>query len=87
MIRSVSAIAAIGMVGLLAVTPEPAEAQRNETFLYVYGDDDCPTSNGEEIVVCVRLDESERYRIPQQLRETRDQPADSAWASRARAIE
>ena len=49
--------------------------------------DECPTSNGEEIVVCARLPEDERYRIPQPLRETRDQPADMAWASRAESVE
>ena len=86
MIRQAIPMLAIGTFAALGFS-QPAEAQRNERVLIVYGNDPCPTSNGEEIVVCARLDESERYRIPEPLRGTRDQPADSAWSSRARSIE
>lgn len=85
MIRLAISTLAIGTAMVFAA--QPAEAQRNERVLIVYGDDDCPTSNGEEIVVCARLPEGERYRIPQPLRDTRDQPADMAWAARAEAVE
>jgi hypothetical protein len=45
--------------------PATAHAQAAGTPLIVYGQDKCPTNdNGEEIVVCQRLDESERFRDP-----------------------
>lgn len=51
----------------------PAQAQdgsyRSRTVL-VYGDDPCPTaSNPDEIVVCARRPEEERFRIPKDVRE------------------
>jgi len=63
--------------GLLLATaglmPTPAAAQTSTRIVTIFGNDKCPTSNGEEIVVCRRLDENERYRIPDQLRSTEDQ--------------
>lgn len=85
MIRSVAALAVFGAI--VAVAPQPAEAQRSQRVLVVYGDDECPSSNGEEIVVCARLPEDERYRIPEPLRDTRDMPADQAWMARAQSVE
>lgn len=46
----------------------PAQAQANTRTLTVFGADECPTSNGEEIVVCRRLPEQERFRVPLDLR-------------------
>ena len=51
----------------------PAAAQdgsyRTRTVL-VFGDDPCPTaSNPDEIIVCARRPEEERYRIPKALRD------------------
>ena len=73
-----------------AVAPLPASAQdeagdRVNTII-VYGEDECPQSSGEEIVVCARMDESERYRIPETLRQSSD-PENEPWASRVRAYE
>lgn len=42
------------------------------SFLVTYGDDECPPATGDEIIVCARLPESERYRIPEPLREKRE---------------
>jgi hypothetical protein len=57
----------------LALAAVPAQAQdgnyRSRTVL-VYGNDPCPTSsNPDEIVVCSRRPEEERYRIPKDVRE------------------
>ena len=66
----------------------PAAAQSGERVLIVYGDDPCPTSaSGEEIVVCARKPETERYRIPEELREGPPTAANSSWASRASSFE
>ena len=64
------------MVGLLlfaavsgdgvAETPTPMP-QRQRT-LVVYGDDPCPPSHDNDVVVCARRPEEERYRIPAPLR-------------------
>ncbi|PZU59498.1 MAG: hypothetical protein DI547_05775 [Sphingobium sp.] len=53
----------------------------------VYGDEPCPASSSGEIVVCARKAESERYRIPEELRGNPNAPANQAWGERARSIE
>lgn len=53
----------------------------------VYGDDPCPTSAGSEITVCARLAESERYRIPKELRTDPNDPKVQSWMNRAQSIE
>ena len=69
----------------LALVSSPAAAQdtgeERVNTLIVYGEDECPPSTGDEITVCARLDESERYRIPESLRQSED-PANESWASR-----
>lgn len=55
--------------------------------LIVYGDDPCPQSQGDEIVVCARQPEEERYRIPRPLRERRDRPLEVSWGSRVEELE
>nr|WP_166177811.1 hypothetical protein [Altererythrobacter segetis] len=62
----------------------PAEPKVNQ--LIVYGDDQCPPSTGDEITVCARLDESERYRIPESLRQL-DGPQNEAWTNKVRSFE
>lgn len=59
------------------------------TTLVVYGDDPCPRSRDDEIVVCARQPESDRYRIPRELRGKRkkgDIPTQS-WVERARTLD
>lgn len=64
----------------------PALAQRSERVLVIYGSDKCPTSGGEEIVVCSRKPEGERYRIPEELRKS-DSRANETWGDRATSLE
>lgn len=59
--------------------PDPRIVQ-----LTVYGDDPCPVSTGDEIIVCARRPEEDRYRIPERLRET---PGAVAWARRIETLE
>lgn len=54
--------------------------------LIIYGEDECPPSASGEIVVCARMDESERFRIPERLRQSGD-PANEAWAARVKSYE
>jgi hypothetical protein len=52
-------------------------------ILVIYGNDKCPTNNdGDEIVICQRLDEAERYRIPEVFRGTEVKPQNESWATR-----
>lgn len=82
-------------LAFLAAAPLPAAAQgaqgpANERVkqVIVYGKDPCPTGEGDEIVVCARHDEKERYRIPEELRgQDPNSTVNESWASRARSIE
>ena len=74
-----------------AFTAMPAAAQEatvdeKVNMVIVYGDDTCPVSTDQEIVVCSRMAEDERYRIPETLRFSED-PANSAWARRVERLE
>lgn len=62
----------------------PVGAQVQNGTLVIYGNDRCPTNaDGEEIVVCVRRSEQERFRIPKELRELEITPENESWAARA----
>ncbi len=52
--------------------------------LIVYGDDPCPQSTDpNEVTVCARLPDSDRYRVPPNLRENPNEPGSNSWANRA----
>jgi hypothetical protein len=61
----------------------PAAADVRVNQLIVYGDDACPPSSDEEIIVCARLPEEERFRIPQGMRDRADDPRNRSWTDRA----
>ena len=67
-------LAASGTLGVLALTPHPAAAQQADRILDIYGDEKCPSSNGEQIVVCRHHDIKEKYRIPKDLRDQESVP-------------
>lgn len=67
--------------------PAPVTGGERITQVIVYGDDPCAVGTGDEIVVCVRQSESERYRIPSNLRGDPNAPQNQAWLNRAKAIE
>ena len=77
-----------------ALVPAPAAAQgaQQERIrrLVIYGRDPCPRAGaGEDIIVCARRPETERYRIPPELREdaSDDDPESTSWAVRAESLE
>jgi hypothetical protein len=55
----------------------------------VFGADPCPKAEKDEIVVCSRLPENERYRLPKQFRGKRQEPeaVTGSWANTARALD
>ena len=65
---------------------QPAAAPRADpriNQLIIYGDDPCPQSSDEEIIVCARLPENDRFRIPPNVRDNPNAPANQSWATRA----
>ncbi len=75
----------VGAATIAAFTlpAEPAAAQVQNGTLVIYGNDKCPTnSSGEEIVVCVRRSERERFRIPKELRDVEPTRDGESWATR-----
>jgi len=87
---SAAAISAM-MIGLAALPSAPALAQNSKNAkiseIIVYGTDPCPRSTDDEVVVCARKPESERYRIPEALRVGGSLQSRTAWAERARQFE
>ncbi len=82
----IAGIALIPATLLLAVPAQAQSAEEKVNQLIIYGNDDCPKSTENEITVCARKDESERYRIPDSLRES-SAPDNRAWTDRVLAYE
>jgi hypothetical protein len=71
-----------------ALLPAPAEAQQNSVAeIIVYGTDPCPRSTDDQVVVCARRPESERYRIPEKYRPSGTRQQQEAWANKAKVLE
>jgi hypothetical protein len=83
-LTGLAACAAIASLSAPAAAQETAEPKVNQ--LIIYGEDKCPESQGDEIVVCARKAESERYRIPAILRESHS-PQNEAWTNKVLAYE
>jgi hypothetical protein len=79
--------AAFAPAAALAAPPRSTADDSKVDALIVYGNDPCPRAQGEEIVVCARKPERERYRIPPNLRDDPNATANQAWANRAESLE
>lgn len=86
--RRAIAIVAVVSAGLghapLALAQDAAGDKVNQ--LIIYGNDACPPAKDDEIVICARKEEAERFRIPAILRES-SSPANEAWTQRVIAYE
>jgi hypothetical protein len=81
------------LASLTGFSSLPAAAQDAATdsgekvnMVIVYGNDECPQPKGDEITVCARKSESERYRIPEALRGS-ESPQNDAWNNKVLAYE
>jgi hypothetical protein len=88
--RILTAASALGLTfATMLFAPLPAGAQGSDesiNALIVYGEDACPVSTPDQITVCARKDEDERYRIPEILRESAS-PDNEAWNNKVLAYE
>ena len=89
MTRLMMALVATAVVAAdFAMLPAPAAAQQNSVAeIIVYGTDPCPRSTDDQVVVCARRPESERYRIPEKYRPGGTRQQTDAWANKAKVIE
>ena len=90
MTRLAASLAAIAVLGTgLAATPAPLLAQDSGRIaeVIVYGNDPCPRSTDDEVVVCARKPEGERYRIPERFRPSGPRQTREAWANKATQFE
>jgi hypothetical protein len=83
-----SAAAAVAACGYAAL-PAPAAAQSkpNIAEIIVYGNDPCPRSTDDQVVVCARRPETERYRIAPKLRQSGTPQQMESWAVRSKSLE
>lgn len=63
-------VAALAPAVALGQTQTQADEQRRQVRqVIVYGNDPCPRGSADEVVVCARRPESERFRVPQTTRD------------------
>lgn len=60
---------------------------RRTVQVEVFGKDPCPKGDGDEILVCARRPEAERFRIPPKLRRKPDERKEQSWVARVRDID
>jgi hypothetical protein len=82
------AAASLALALPAVIAPVPALAQSGRiSEIIVYGTDPCPRSTDDDVVICARKPEAERFRIPEKLREGGSYQSRQSWANRATAFE
>ena len=75
------------LIAGLALPTAPALAQRAKVSeIIVYGTDPCPRSTDDDVVVCARRPEAERFRIPEILRQSGTPQERQSWTKQAEAL-
>src|SRR5215217_7459788 len=89
MTKLAAIIATAGLVAAPVALPQPSFAQAGSRIseIIVYGNDPCPRSTDDEVVVCARKPETERYRIPEKYRPSGPRQTRQAWANRATELQ
>ena len=87
-LTSAALLAAAAALAPAAAIGQGGSSDDRISRLVVYGNDPCPRGTDGEIVVCARRPDSERYRIPRELRdEGAADPESESWAARAESLE
>lgn len=87
------AVAAALGSALLLSAPAAAQAlssvdQNGIRRMIVYGTDACPPSAADEVVICARRPDRDRYRVPERFREPDELTGEhESWAYRAEQLE
>ena len=79
--------AAVTLAGGYAAFATPAAAQSSVAEIIVYGNDPCPRSTDDQVVVCARRPETERYRIPERYRPSGPPQVSQSWAAKSKVLE
>jgi hypothetical protein len=93
MFRPILTIAAVLSMAAPALAAQPTGTQvtapggERVNMVIIFGDDECPQGKGDEITVCARKAESERYRIPEPFRENTGGPKNESWNNKVIAYE
>lgn len=74
------------LAGATVIEPLPAFAQTRQAEVIVYGTDPCPRSTDDQIVVCTRRPEEERFRLPKNLRPSGSRQTRNSWVNRSRVF-
>lgn len=82
----IAAVGAFVLTSEAAIFPVAALAQAPMAEVIVYGNDPCPRSTDDDIVVCSRRPEEERYRLAPNLRPSGTRQERSSWANRAQDL-
>ena len=85
--RLYAALIAAGVLATAAHAQPSAGEREKIRQIIVYGTDPCPRGSANEVVVCARRPEAERYRIPESLREPEPTVENESWAEKAEALE
>lgn len=87
MLRAFAIIAILLPGPALAQQADSAPPQRIRSVT-VTGDQACPPSTSEEVVVCARINPDELFRIPKQFRnDVEPSAANQSWATRVTTVD
>ncbi|MFA6116180.1 MAG: hypothetical protein WC729_19445 [Sphingomonas sp.] len=84
-------VAGPALPGPRVIVPQgPAEVSRSAPVngvITLFGNERCPTNaDGAEVVVCVRGNPSEQFRIPKDVRNLQITPENQSWAVKAQGL-
>lgn len=84
MIVLASALVGSGLVAVLPVSAQQAQQRTRE--IIVFGTDPCPRATDDEVVVCARRPEKDRYRLPENLRPSGPPQLSTSWGVRSKEL-
>lgn len=81
-----SALIGSGLVTALPAAAQQAQAQARTREIIVFGNDPCPRATDDEVVVCARRPEKDRYRLPEALRPADPPQLSTSWGVRSKEL-
>ncbi|GAA3996527.1 hypothetical protein [Sphingomonas humi] len=84
LVLALSAVIGSGLVSALPASAQTAQARTRE--IVVFGTDPCPRATDDEVVVCARRPEKDRYRLPEALRPADPPQLSTSWGVRSKEL-